>query len=51
MTLPISTPPNAIGMSSGLIDTKDMMKAGLILGVIGGLLLIACALFYWPLFL
>lgn len=51
MTLPISTPPNAIGMSSGLIDTKDMMKAGLIVGLVGGLMLIACALFYWPLFL
>jgi di/tricarboxylate transporter len=38
-------------MSSGLIDTKDMMKAGLIVGLVGGLMLIACALFYWPLFL
>lgn len=51
MTLPISTPPNAIGMSSGLIETKDMMKAGLIVGLIGGLILLACALFYWPLIL
>lgn len=49
MTLPISTPPNAIGMSTGLIETKDMMKAGLIVGVIGGLVLVPCALFYWPL--
>lgn len=35
MTLPISTPPNAIAASTGLIKTKDMAKAGLIIGVVG----------------
>ena len=38
MTLPISTPPNAIAASTGLVKTKDMVKVGLILGVIGGVL-------------
>jgi len=36
MTLPISTPPNAIASSTGIISTFDMAKAGLAIGVIGG---------------
>lgn len=35
MCLPISTPPNAIAASTGLVETKDMTKVGLIIGVIG----------------
>ena len=35
MLFPISTPPNAIASSTGLIKTKDMTKVGLIVGVIG----------------
>ena len=35
MMFPISTPPNAIACSTGLIKTPDMMKVGLIVGVIG----------------
>lgn len=35
MLLPISTPPNAIAASSGLVHTKDMVKVGSIIGVIG----------------
>ena len=35
MLLPISTPPNAIASSTGMVSTKDMAKIGLILGVIG----------------
>ena len=38
MTLPISTPPNAIACSTGLVKTKDMVKVGLIIGLIGGVL-------------
>lgn len=34
MSLPISTPPNAIAYSTGLIEQKDMAKAGLTVGVI-----------------
>ena len=44
MTLPISTPPNAIAYSTGLIDQKDMAKTGIIVGfltlIIGFALLI-----------
>ena len=35
MLFPISTPPNAIASSTGLVETKDMTKIGLIVGVIG----------------
>ncbi|MBQ1874076.1 MAG: SLC13/DASS family transporter [Paludibacteraceae bacterium] len=35
MLLPISTPPNAIACSTGLIETKDMTKVGLIVGLVG----------------
>ncbi len=35
MLLPISTPPNAIASSTGMVSTKDMAKIGFILGVIG----------------
>lgn len=34
MSLPISTPPNAIAYSTGLIQQTDMVKAGLSIGVI-----------------
>ena len=34
MLFPISTPPNAIASSTGLVETKDMAKIGLILGAI-----------------
>ena len=35
MTLPISTPPNALAHSTGLIYQKDMLRVGLIMGVVG----------------
>ena len=35
MVLPISTPPNAIAASTGMIEQKDMIKTGLIMGIIG----------------
>jgi sodium-dependent dicarboxylate transporter 2/3/5 len=35
MLFPISTPPNAIASSTGLVDTKDMAKVGILIGVIG----------------
>lgn len=34
MSLPISTPPNAIAYSTGLIEQKDMAKAGLTMGIV-----------------
>ena len=35
MLFPISTPPNAIASSTGMVETKDMTKVGLIVGVVG----------------
>ena len=35
MLLPISTPPNAIASSTGLVETKDMLKVGVVIGVVG----------------
>ena len=35
MCLPISTPPNAIAHSTGLVHQNEMMKIGLAIGVIG----------------
>lgn len=35
MVLPISTPPNAMAHATGLIKQNDMVKVGLVMGVIG----------------
>ena len=35
MVLPISTPPNAIAAATGMIEQKEMVKTGLIMGIIG----------------
>lgn len=35
MCLPVSTPPNALAHSTGMISTKQMASMGIILGVIG----------------
>lgn len=35
MLLPISTPPNALASSTGMVKTNDMVKVGIIIGVIG----------------
>ncbi len=48
MVLPISTPPNAIAVSTGIIKTKDMIVAGLIIGLVGLLLVLLLAAIYWP---
>lgn len=45
MILPISTPPNAIAHSTGFIDQKDMMKVGVIVGVLGVVLGYAMLIF------
>lgn len=37
MTLPISTPPNAIASSTGIISQTDMAKSGLTIGVMGAI--------------
>ena len=35
MVLPISTPPNAIAAATGMIEQKDMIKTGLVMGMFG----------------
>jgi sodium-dependent dicarboxylate transporter 2/3/5 len=35
MSLPISTPPNALAHATGLVEQKDMVKTGLIIGGLG----------------
>ena len=35
MLFPISTPPNAIASATGLVETKHMVKVGIIVGVAG----------------
>jgi len=50
MTLPISTPPNAIAMGSGMIETRDMIKIGSVLGGLGMILVLVLTRYFWPLF-
>lgn len=38
MLFPISTPPNALAHSTGLVTTKDMVKVGILIGTIGYIL-------------
>lgn len=35
MVMPISTPPNALAHATGLIEQKQMMRVGLIMGITG----------------
>ena len=43
MVLPVSTPPNALAYSSGLIDNKDMAKIGLSVSLLGlTVIVVAC---------
>ncbi len=51
MLLPISTPPNAIAMSSNMIETKDMVRSGAIIGVAGYVGTVLFGLLLWPLLL
>jgi len=45
--LPIATPPNAIAMSSGAVNIKDMAKYGVIFNLTGILLISTIAYFFW----
>ena len=42
MLFPISTPPNAIASSTGLVETKDMTKVGIVIGLVG-----FCLGYFW----
>ena len=39
MSLPISTPPNALAYSTGFVKTKDMAKMGVTVGIVGIIIL------------
>jgi solute carrier family 13 (sodium-dependent dicarboxylate transporter), member 2/3/5 len=41
MSLPISSPPNALAHSTGEFQTKDLIKAGLSTGLVGLVLTLA----------
>jgi sodium-dependent dicarboxylate transporter 2/3/5 len=47
MLLPISTPPNAIAMSTGMIESRHLMRIGVWVGAIGYLLSALCGYFFW----
>lgn len=45
--LPIATPPNAIAMSTGVVNVKTMAAYGIIFNIIGILLIVAIAQLLW----
>lgn len=47
MSLPISTPPNAIAYSTGEISVKNMATIGLLVGILGTILLVALMPIAW----
>ena len=48
-TLPLSTPANAIAVSSTYLTVRDMAKAGVIMSITSWLVFNLVARFYWPL--
>ncbi len=40
LMLPVSTPPNAIAYSTGLIKQKDFFPGGILIGLLGPLLIV-----------
>ncbi len=46
--LPVGTPPNAIAYSTGKVKIGEMIKAGIILDLVGVIVTIALAYFIWP---
>lgn len=47
MSLPISTPPNAIAYSTGEISVKNMATIGLLVGILGTILLVVLMPIAW----
>lgn len=47
--MPVSTPPNAIVYGSGLVPPRDMMKAGLIIDLVGFAITFGCLRLILPL--
>lgn len=48
--LPIGTPPNAIAHSTGRVKIREMIKAGILLDIIGCLITVVLAMVLWPIF-
>ena len=46
--LPVGTPPNAIAYSTGKVKMGEMIKAGIILDLVGVIVTIALAYYIWP---
>ncbi len=46
--LPVGTPPNAIAYSTGRVSMGEMIKAGVLLDLIGALVTIGLAYLFWP---
>ncbi|MCW3979704.1 MAG: DASS family sodium-coupled anion symporter [Candidatus Bathyarchaeota archaeon] len=46
--LPVGTPPNAIAYSTGRVKMGEMIKAGVILDVVGALITMGLAWLIWP---
>jgi sodium-dependent dicarboxylate transporter 2/3/5 len=42
--LPVSTPPNALAYSTGLIEQKDLRVGGVLIGVLGPALIVTWVL-------
>jgi sodium-dependent dicarboxylate transporter 2/3/5 len=47
--LPVGTPPNAIAYSTGRVTMGEMIKAGILLDLVGAIVTIAFAYLLWPL--
>ena len=45
--LPIATPPNAIAMSSGAVNVKDMIRYGIVLNLVAIFLVVTVAELFW----
>ena len=45
--LPIATPPNAIAMSTGAVNVKTMAMYGLVFNIVGIVLIVLIANFFW----
>lgn len=49
MALPISTPPNAVAISTGVVRTKDLAVVGVLVGAIGLILFLSAGQWFWTL--
>jgi sodium-dependent dicarboxylate transporter 2/3/5 len=45
--LPIATPPNAIAMSSGVVNIRTMAAYGIVFNIIGIILIVTIANLFW----